>query len=243
MRVDFVDDDQRIEWRDGIVPIHVERHVVKSGLPELDELLGGGLSSGTSTLVTGPAGAGKSSVSMQYAVAACERGERVAVTLFDEGTATLIERMRGMGRPIEKYLANGLLSIHQVDPAEFSPGQLVNMIRDQVEEQGAKLILLDSLNGYMHSMPGENFLTVQLHELTDHHAAQDVDFGEIEHDAPRELRLHHVPNHFRQRRPSGIAILRAMHFHKEPIRSALLIETPRCCLCLGDHGRVLRLKR
>lgn len=158
----------------GEYPIHVERHVVKSGLPELDALLGGGLSSGTSTLVTGPAGAGKSSVSMQYAVAACERGERVAVTLFDEGTATLIERMRGMGRPIEKYLEAGLLSIHQVDPAEFSPGQLVNLIRDQVEQQGVKLIVLDSLNGYMHSMPGESFLTVQLHELTSYLGHRDV---------------------------------------------------------------------
>lgn len=150
----------------GEYPIRVERHPVKSGLKELDELLGGGLSSGTSTLVTGPAGAGKSSVAMQYAVTACERGERVAVTLFDESTATLIERMQGMGRPIEQYITEGLLSIHQVDPAEFSPGQLVNMIRDQVEQKNAKMILLDSLNGYMHSMPGENFLTVQLHELT-----------------------------------------------------------------------------
>lgn len=158
----------------GEYPIRIERHVVKSGLSALDSLLGGGLSSGTSTLITGPAGAGKSSVAMQYAVAACERDERVAVTLFDESTATLIERMRGMGRPIEKYLSSGLLSVHQVDPAEFSPGQLVNMIRDQVEHQGTKLILLDSLNGYMHSMPGENFLTVQLHELTSYLGHRDV---------------------------------------------------------------------
>lgn len=150
----------------GEYPPRTARHHVESGLKGLDDLLGGGLTAGTSTLVTGPAGAGKSSLAMQYAVAACERGERVAVTLFDESVATLGERMHGMGRPIEKYVQAGLLLITQVDPAEFSPGQLVNTLRDQVEQQGVKLILLDSLNGYMHSMPGENFLTVQLHEMT-----------------------------------------------------------------------------
>ena len=149
----------------GEYPPRVARHLVASGLQGLDDLLGGGLSAGTSTLVTGPAGAGKSTLAMQYAVAACDRGERVAVTLFDESTATLIERMQGMGRPIEKLIKDRLLLINQVDPAEFSPGQLVNTIRDQVENQGIKLILLDSLNGYMHAMPGENFLTVQLHEM------------------------------------------------------------------------------
>lgn len=149
----------------GEYPPRVARHLVTSGLQGLDDLLGGGLSAGTSTLVTGPAGAGKSTLAMQYAVAACDRGERVAVTLFDESTATLIERMQGMGRPIEKLIKDRLLLINQVDPAEFSPGQLVNTIRDQVENQGIKLILLDSLNGYMHAMPGENFLTVQLHEM------------------------------------------------------------------------------
>ena len=150
----------------GEYPPRSTRHHVESGLKGLDDLLGGGLTAGTSTLVTGPAGAGKSSLAMQYAWAACERGERVAVTLFDESTATLIERMHGMGRPVEKFIDSGLLMITQVDPAEFSPGQLVNAIRDQVEQHGVKLILLDSLNGYMHSMPGENFLTVQLHEMT-----------------------------------------------------------------------------
>lgn len=150
----------------GEYPARATRHHVESGLKGLDELLGGGLTAGTSTLVTGPAGAGKSSLAMQYAWAACERGERVAVTLFDESVATLVERMHGMGRPVEKFIESGLLLITQVDPAEFSPGQLVSTIRDQVEKQGVKLILLDSLNGYMHSMPGENFLTVQLHELT-----------------------------------------------------------------------------
>lgn len=150
----------------GEYPIRTEQQSVKSGLKELDDLLGGGLSAGTSTLVTGPAGAGKSTLAMQYVVSACERGERVAITLFDESMATLSERMQGIGRPIERFLESKLLTIYQVDPAEFSPGQLVNTIRDQVENQNARMIVLDSLNGYMHSMPGESFLTVQLHELT-----------------------------------------------------------------------------
>ncbi|WP_425618229.1 ATPase domain-containing protein [Anatilimnocola sp. NA78] len=150
----------------GEYPMRTQRDTVPSGILELDSLLGGGLALGTSTLVTGPAGAGKSSVAMQYVLAACERGDRAAVILFDESIATTSDRMAGMGRPIEAMREKGLLSIQQVDPAELSPGQLVHSIREKVERDGAKLVVLDSLNGYLHAMPGEGFLTVQLHELT-----------------------------------------------------------------------------
>lgn len=150
----------------GEYPARQNRDLVVSGLKELDALLGGGLAFGTSTLVTGPAGAGKSSLAMQYVIAACERGERAAVILFDESLATMAERMQGMGKPIDKFRQQGLLKALQVDPAEFSPGQLVDTIRDLVEQDGVKMVVLDSLNGYMHAMPGEDFLTVQLHELT-----------------------------------------------------------------------------
>ncbi|WP_254506830.1 ATPase domain-containing protein [Anatilimnocola floriformis] len=158
----------------GEYPIRMNRVVVPSSLQTLDDLLGGGLTSGTSTLITGPAGSGKSSLAMQYVVAACERGENVAIALFDESVATLVDRMHGMGRSIEKYIDNGQIAVHQIDPAEFSPGQLVHLLREQVEERGVKMIVLDSLNGYMHSMPGENFLTVQLHELTSYFGHRGV---------------------------------------------------------------------
>jgi circadian clock protein KaiC len=150
----------------GEYPIRFERKNISSGLKELDDLLGGGLSLGTSTLITGPSGAGKSSVAMQYALTACEQDQRVAVLQFDESMATVSERMEGMGRPIEDHVKNGLLALYQVDPAELSPGQLAYRLREEVETRGTKLVILDSLNGYMHAMPGEQFLTVQLHELT-----------------------------------------------------------------------------
>jgi circadian clock protein KaiC len=149
----------------GEYPPRRHRDLVASGLKELDTLLGGGLALGTSTLITGPSGAGKSSLAMQYVLASCERGEKAAVVLFDESVATMAERMAGMGRPIDKWRENGMLTVLQVDPAELSPGQLVNSLRDLVERDGCKIIVLDSLNGYMHAMPGEDFLTVQLHEL------------------------------------------------------------------------------
>lgn len=149
----------------GEYPRCVERRNVESNLRELDALLGGGLAMGTNTLITGPSGVGKSSVAMQYVIAACERGERVSVTQFDESIATITERMAGMGRAIEKYIENGQLLLQQIDPAELSPGQLANLVRDQVENKNVTMVVLDSLNGYMHSMPGEHFLTVQLHEL------------------------------------------------------------------------------
>jgi circadian clock protein KaiC len=149
----------------GEYPSRSQRKYVTSGLKELDDLLGGGLSMGTSTLITGPSGAGKSSVAMQYAIEACRQGQRVAIIQFDESAATVAERMEGMGMPIDDFIKDGLLSLHQIDPAELSPGQLAHRIRDEVEMHGARLVVLDSLNGYMHAMPGEQFLTVQMHEL------------------------------------------------------------------------------
>jgi circadian clock protein KaiC len=158
----------------GEYPANMQRVPVPSGLPALDEMLGGGLTSGTSTLITGPAGTGKSSLAMQFAITACKRGERAAVALFDESTATLVERMQGIGCPIDEYMRDGLIAVHQIDPAEFSPGQLMHLLREQVENRDVKMIVLDSLNGYMHSMPGENFLTVQLHELTSYFGHRGV---------------------------------------------------------------------
>jgi circadian clock protein KaiC len=139
-----------------------------SGIPNLDAMLGGGLSPGCTTLLLGPAGVGKSTVAMQFAVQALKGGERVAVYLFDEILRMLLERCDKLclGTPggLSGYLAGGQLHAQQVDPAELSPGAFAHEIRRAVDA-GAKVVIIDSLNGYLNSMPEERFLTTHLHEL------------------------------------------------------------------------------
>ncbi|MBL9101133.1 MAG: AAA family ATPase [Myxococcales bacterium] len=137
---------------------------MKSGLPGLDELLGGGLDRGTSTLLVGPAGSGKSSLTAQYAAAAAARGERAAFFLFDEGRATFMTRAAALGLDVVAPLASGLMTIDQIDPGAISPGEFVQLVRQAVEE-GARVIVIDSLNGYLNATPEARFLAIQLHEL------------------------------------------------------------------------------
>jgi circadian clock protein KaiC len=147
---------------------------VPSGLARLDQLLGGGLDRGTSTLIMGPAGTGKSSVAVQYMVAAATRGERSAIFAFDESRATLLKRSTALGMGLQAQIDAGRILVQQIDPAEMSPGEFVQVVRKQVEEHGCKLVLIDSLNGYLNSMPQEQFLTIQLHELLTYLAQQGV---------------------------------------------------------------------
>lgn len=136
-----------------------------SGMPALDQLLGGGLDRGTSTLLMGAAGAGKSALAMQFVMAATQRGERCMMFNFDEAIRTAIIRATGMGMDVQSALQKNLVAIHQIDPAEMSPGEFAHNLRKCVVEQGIRLVVIDSLNGYLNSMPEEKFLTVQMHEL------------------------------------------------------------------------------
>jgi len=136
-----------------------------SGIESLDELLGGGLERGTSTLVVGAAGTGKSSLAAQFVTAAAGRGQRSAMFIFDESKNTLLSRMTGLGVNLRQHVDNGTVSIRQVDPAELTPGEFAWTIRREVEESQAKIVVIDSLNGYLNAMPGERFLTIHLHEL------------------------------------------------------------------------------
>lgn len=138
---------------------------LKSGLQALDDLLGGGIDSGTSTLLLGPAGCGKSTIALCYAVSTVKEGGRAALFSFDETLATLTVRGRGLGMDVEKHVESGGLFLRQVDAAELSPGQFVHEIRELVEKRELKLLIIDSLNGFLNAMPGEKFLAMQLHEL------------------------------------------------------------------------------
>ncbi|HEX6315922.1 MAG TPA: ATPase domain-containing protein [Gemmatimonadaceae bacterium] len=141
------------------------RHRITSEVPGLDRLLGGGLERGTSTLITGAAGTGKSTIATLFCASAAARGEKSALFIFDESVTTLISRMRGLGVDLVPWCEQGIITVTQVDPAELSPGELVHHIRQAVERDDVAVVVIDSLNGYLNSMPDEKFLVVQLHEL------------------------------------------------------------------------------
>ena len=138
---------------------------LESGLAGLDALLGGGLERGTSTLLVGAAGTGKSTIAALYAARAAERGEHSTLFIFDESANTLFSRMAGLNVDLRKHVAAGRIFVTQVDPAEFSPGEFVQRIRRAVEDNRSAIVAIDSVNGYLNSMPDERFLIVQLHEL------------------------------------------------------------------------------
>jgi len=137
---------------------------ISSGVPEVDALLGGGIDRGTSTLMTGPAGTGKTTLALQFALAAAAAGKRTVVYLFEEGMQTFRTRARGLQMPLEERLRDGKILLRQVDPAELSPGELANELRRETEA-GLDIFILDTLNGFLNSMPEERFLTLHLHEL------------------------------------------------------------------------------
>ncbi len=136
-----------------------------SGNPALDRMLGGGLERGTNVLFIGAAGVGKSSLALTYAIAAAQRGERAVVFAFDEGRGTIEARAKTLGLPLDACVEAGLLRIQQIDPAEMSPGEFAATVRNSVERDGARIIVIDSLNGYLNSMPDGRFLILQMHEL------------------------------------------------------------------------------
>ena len=138
---------------------------VPSGVPELDQLLGGGITAGSSTLIIGPAGTGKSLLIFQYAAAAIERGERAALFAFDEELGLLFQRARGLGFDLEGMQESGNLIIEQVDAAEVSPGEFSHRVRACVDHKNIRTVAIDSLNGYQASMPEEQFIVLHLHEL------------------------------------------------------------------------------
>lgn len=142
-----------------------EHGSLSSEVPAIDSLLGGGLDLGSSTIILGPAGAGKSSLAAQYATAAARQGETAAMFIFDESRKSLIARSESIGIGLKEQLDSGRLTAKQIDPAELPPGEFAHLVRLAVERDGARVIVIDSLNGYLNAMPEERFLTLHLHEL------------------------------------------------------------------------------
>ena len=142
-----------------------EREVVPSGVAALDDLLGGGIDRGTATLLVGPAGTGKSTIASQYAVMAAKRGGHAAIFTFEEGRSLLLDRLASLGLSVEEGVGPGKLHVRQLDAAEVLPSQFANIVRQAVETDGARVVVIDSLNGYLNAMPEERALVVQLHEL------------------------------------------------------------------------------
>lgn len=145
-------------------PSHVPE-VLSTGIEELDTLFGGGLDQGTSTLMLGASGSGKSTLACQIAAASADRGEAAAMYIFDERVQILLARARSIGLELESRREKGLLEIRQVDPAELTPGEFSDAVRRAVLERGVKLVVIDSLAGYLSAMPEERWLSLYLHEL------------------------------------------------------------------------------
>jgi circadian clock protein KaiC len=142
-----------------------KREVLKSESPQLDSLLGGGIERGSSTLVLGPAGTGKSLLTLTFAVGAIRRGEKAAMFVFDEELGLLIERAKGLGIDIQTLIDSGDLFVTQVDAAELAPGEFAHLVRTCVDTQDARTVIIDSLNGYQAAMPEERQLILHMHEL------------------------------------------------------------------------------
>jgi circadian clock protein KaiC len=156
---------------------HLQSHtstVLKSGIAQMDNLLCGGITAGTSALLLGPAGVGKSTLAMQYAVEAANNGFASIIFAFDERIETMLQRADGINLPLRQHVESGLIEVRAIDPAEMSPGEFAHKVRKaaegtgrsaRAEKRAVKIVIIDSLNGYLNAMPEERFLTAQLHEL------------------------------------------------------------------------------
>jgi circadian clock protein KaiC len=145
--------------------VKFERESFPSGIKKLDALLGGGLDRGTSNMLMGPPGTGKSTLAIKFAIAAAQRREKVLFFIFDETLGTMTNRARKLGMDIEPYCKSHMIQVEQIDPAEIAPGELAHRIHHAVSADETRMVIIDSINGYLNAMPEEHYLNLQLHEL------------------------------------------------------------------------------
>jgi circadian clock protein KaiC len=157
------------EQRQEVVP-----GSISTGVAALDAMLGGGLDEGTAVLLLGPTGTGKSTVALQCAIAAAERGEKALFYVFDERAQTVFQRAAGLGFDLASHVDSGRVTIRQIDPAELTPGEFAEQVRVKARVEDVRLVVLDSLNAYLYAMPEERLLNVHLHELLAHLSRQRV---------------------------------------------------------------------
>jgi circadian clock protein KaiC len=141
------------------------QETVQSVSPQLDQMLGGGIQRGTSTLLIGPAGSGKSSIALSYIAAAAKRGEHAALFAFDETIGSIYDRSAGVGMALEPLVRSNQVTLEQINPAEMSPGEFTNLMCRTVEARDTKVVVIDTLNGLLNAMPEERHLILQVHEL------------------------------------------------------------------------------
>ena len=189
-----------------------EPTLLSTGVPELDTLLGGGLSPGTNTLLMGPSGVGKTTTAIRCILAALERGQTCAYFLFDEGLTTLTARAEAMSMDIKPFIDSGQLMIRQIDPAGISPGEFSSWVRKAVTEHNAAFVAIDSLNAYLQAMPGEKFLLLQMHELLSYLNQVGVaTFLRVlgQHGLVGEMRTDRFRPELSQRHPCAVPLLRS----------------------------------
>ncbi|HEY0824873.1 MAG TPA: ATPase domain-containing protein, partial [Ramlibacter sp.] len=145
--------------------LELQHKLLSTGVPELDELMGGGMPCGSNSLFSGPSGVGKTTTAISCTLTALRRGQRAVYYLFDEGLSTLVVRARSLNMDIHPYLESGQLRVIPLDPAEVSAGEFAHMVRHAVEDDGASVVVIDSLNAYLQAMPGSKYLMLQMHEL------------------------------------------------------------------------------
>jgi circadian clock protein KaiC len=204
-----------------------------SGIAELDALSGGGLHFGTTTLITGPAGTGKSLIATRYFLTASERGLKPAYFAFDEVKSTILARAKGVGMDLSGCLDSNKCTLRQVDPAELMPGEFSGAVRAAITD-GAKLVVIDSLNGFYQSMPEERFLNAHMHELLAYLNQQGVltllvltQQGMFSSNVPVVVDLSYLAD--------AILLLRYFEFAGK-IRQAISVVKKRT----GRHERTLR---
>jgi circadian clock protein KaiC len=149
---------------EGVMSIESSR-TLTSGVEALDNLLGGGLDEGTSCLIVGPSGTGKTSLATLYMNAAAQRNEASAVFLFDELSTTFVSRSESLGMPVRQHMSDGLITVHSIATGQFSPSEFIHLVRREINERNARVVVIDTLTGYLSAMPDERFLITQMHDL------------------------------------------------------------------------------